>query len=107
MKLRSILLTLLLALTLTAGAATYKSYVPVEGDPPIVVVHWEDITYTPAWEDSEEEYGTTELYTVGWLIEDTEDEITIAGTWDETNGVFAEFNTFPKAPIHSVTVVQP
>ncbi|MCP4897731.1 MAG: hypothetical protein GY906_12230 [bacterium] len=90
------------ALLLVAGLAM-GSY---NEDPPIVVVHWQDITAVDNWNEEEEPY-LAEFRTVGWLCLETDSIVVIASTWDEIEETWREFNSFPRGCIISITVVNP
>lgn len=55
---------------------------------PLVLVCWEDITsaYEGAWFDLEADLRPATVYTVGWLIRETDKHLILAGTIGEHSG---------------------
>lgn len=96
---------MLITLTVLGGALAYDAYAPDAEEPAVVVIHWQDITATASWNEDEEPY-LKEFYTVGWLYEETEDTVTIASSWDTEDGVWREFNSFPRGCVLSITEVR-
>lgn len=60
-----------------------------------VVVGWDDIKNTPAWNEAEDVNSAT-MSNIGWLIEDSATRIVIATGYDWDDGRWCEFVTFSK-----------
>ena len=89
---------------LVASATAFAGTDPTADDPapPVVVVHWRDITSVDNW-NYEEKAFMVEMYTLGWLIDETDSSLTIATTWDATTGDWRILTMFPKGAIVGVT----
>lgn len=97
-----VLLVILAAPTVSLIAAlSYDAYAPgLASSPPVVIVHWQDITAT------DEDPFLAEFHTVGWLVSDTVAGVIIASSWDEADQRWCEFNAFPKGCVLSITEVR-
>ena len=100
MRMNNFLFIAVLLSSFVAFAGTY----PTADDPapPIVVVHWRDITSVDNWNYAEEAF-MVELYTLGWLIDETDSSLTIATCWDQSDGEWRILTMFPKGAIVEVT----
>jgi hypothetical protein len=52
--------------------------------PPVWEVHWTDTATRAGWtEHRDKETGTIECWTVGYLLEKTDEHIVLSGSWNE------------------------
>jgi len=72
-------------------------------DCPVVRVDWVDITEYSQW-NSEEDVQTTDVVTVGWLLEDSPQQVVVAGSYSYTDDAWASVVTFPKTPPEVTTL---
>lgn len=66
-------------------------------DCPVVRVEWVDITEYSQWNE-DEDVQTTDVVTVGWLLEDSTQRVVVAGTYSYTDEKWASVVAFPKHP---------
>ena len=64
---------------------------------PVVIVEWVDIARFDGWNDDESPQ-TIEAVCIGWLLEDSEQLVAIAGSYDYIGEKFADVHVFPKTP---------
>lgn len=67
-------------------------------DCPLVTIEWEDITHFSAWNEQEDDIGTTSIVTAGWLLDEDDKQIVIAGSYDYDSEQWADYHAFPKIP---------
>lgn len=67
----------------------------------IVTIRWRDIVQHADWTPAEE-VSCPEFLSIGWLVEENEDEIKIGGTLDEKDTPFG-ITAFPKGCVLEIT----
>ena len=65
---------------------------------PVVRIEWWDIVTADSWNEDEEDTTPATLIDVGWLLEDNDKWVRIAGTYDWDSGKWARFRLIPKLP---------
>lgn len=63
----------------------------------IVVIEWLDITFFGNWNDRDEPVAA-QAVTVGWLLEDTDQQLVIASSYEYQDETWADIHVFPKHP---------
>ena len=69
----------------------------------IVTIRWRDIVQHADWTPAEE-VSCPEFLSIGWLVEENEDEIKIGGTLDEKDTPFG-ITAFPKGCVLEITTL--
>lgn len=70
---------------------------------PLVRVDWEDIVFNDRWDGGSEDVQPVECWTVGWLLEDSETMIVVAGSYNWRESAWATVHSFSKVvPVVSV-----
>ena len=62
---------------------------------PVVRIEWWDIVTADSWNEDEEDTTPATLIDVGWLLEDNDKWVRIAGTYDWDSGKWARFRLIP------------
>lgn len=81
--------------------------------PVLVYLEWQDIaTYSPPWAGWNEQLPPSKCFSVGWLVLETADYLTITATysddWDEDNKRHALLmSTIPKGCITKQVAITP
>jgi hypothetical protein len=75
--------------------------------PPVVAVTWEDASADGgAWVDNKDHAYTPKMFvTVGFLLYDGDDGITLTNSWSED--MVAARDRIPRGMIHSLVVLEP
>ena len=73
---------------------------------PMVCVAWQDSCAEANWlSDADATMHVAEIHSVGWLLEDTDDQVTLAQSID-WEGKTGERLTMPKCVVTSITVLR-
>ena len=73
---------------------------------PMVCVAWQDSCSEAEWlHDAEATMHVAEIHSVGWLLEDTDDQVTLAQSVD-WEGKTGERLTMPKSVVTNITVLR-
>jgi hypothetical protein len=77
--------------------------------PPVVAVVWEDANDPDglsAWVDNKDHKYTQKIFvTVGFLLHDGTDGVTLTGSWSED--LVSGRQCIPRGMVHSVTLLEP
>lgn len=73
---------------------------------PLVYVVWKDAVSSDAWRDTTEEFKLTTIHTVGFMITEDDESITLTMNLDMDNAAVSMTMTIPLAWIESMDYLE-